>query len=98
MLLSRFSKGSDDRYLLVNWNGSWTIQDLEGKKRCLMSGSAKTRCPASSENKLNKRIDAKDWSFNKSARKEDRTFCSQIWVHKDAWDEGGVVVHCKVHS
>ena len=68
----------------VNW-GIWS--DLKGEQRFIRSSSSGLRCPASPESKFSKSFDTSDWQFNKAGEDD--------WTN---WEEGGVVVQCKVHD
>ena len=81
-------KGSSDFYLSVKY-GCWTIwSNLKSDKKYVQSGSAGQACPAHPRNKVNKKFEENDWSFNKAKDDDD----------KEDWEEGGVIVQCTVHE
>ena len=84
-------EGSDDHYLFVRsgWM-SWSIwSSLKAEKVYIDSGSAGQDCPAHPRNAINLREGAKEWSFNKAVDND---------VHSEDWEEGGVELHCSVHT
>jgi len=83
-------EGSSDFYFFVKpGKVNWAIwSNLKATKRYIRSGSAGQACPAHPSNKINKRLDFNDWSFNKAEDDDD----------EEDWEEEGVVVQCTVHE
>ena len=82
-------EGSDDHYLFVR-HGCWSIwSSLEAEKVYINSGSAGQPCPAHPRNASHLEDETKEWSFNKADDND---------VDSKDWEEGGVVLHCSVHT
>ena len=84
-------EGSDDCYLYVGHGWiSWSVWfSLKKEKVYIDSGSAGQSCPAHPRNAPNLRKGSKEWKFNKA---DDNS------VKNRDWGEGGVVLHCSVHT
>ena len=83
-------EGSSDFYLFVKpGKTNWAIwSNLESGQRYIRSGNAGQACPAHPQNKFSKRFDTNDWGFNKAKEDDD----------DEDWEEGGVIVRCKIHE
>ena len=84
-------EGSDDHYLFVNpdWT-CWAIwSSLKAEKFYIESGSAGQACPAHPRNASHLEDETKEWSFNKADDND---------VDSEDLEEGGVVLHCSVHT
>jgi len=76
-------EGSDDHFLFAD-GGDWSIcSSLKKEKVYIRSGSGGQACPAHPRNASNVWFGIKEWKFNKA---------------DDDWEEGGVVLHCSVHT
>jgi len=84
-------EGSDDHYLFVKpYRISWSIwSSLKAEKVYIKSGNAGQPCPAHPRNAPNLRYGTKEWKFNKA---------DDNYVYTQDWEEGGVVLHCSVHT
>ena len=84
-------EGSDNHYLFVNseWL-SWSFwSSLKAEKVYIDSGSAGQPCPAHPRNAPNLLKGTNEWKFNKEDDND---------VESENWEEGGVVLHCSVHT
>ena len=84
-------EGSDDHYLYVGHGWiSWSIfSSLKAEKVYIDSGSAGQACPAHPRNAPNMMQEKKEWKFNKADDND---------IESGDWEEGGVVLHCSVHT
>ena len=84
-------EGSDDHYLYVGHGWTcWAIwSSLKAEKVYIQSGSAGQACPAHPRNASNLEYETKEWMFNKADDND---------VDSEDWEEGGVVLHCSVHT
>ena len=75
-------EGSDDHCLFVS--PGWISWSIGSSLK-----AEKVYCPAHPRNASNLREGSKEWKFNKADDKG---------VDSEDWEEGGVVIHCSVHT